>query len=138
VHEVSLEVDVAFATPTLGALVSVVTPGHPRRIRKQSSSRCSTASSSGVDQRRSSKARSATTLTACSAKNRSTSPSSSAPSGAIQTGAQSDQDIRTGKGGRGRGQRLRTGQPIEQLTNDCIGHRPVMVPVERPVGHLPD
>jgi hypothetical protein len=28
VHEVSLEVDVAFATPTLGALVSVVTPRH--------------------------------------------------------------------------------------------------------------
>jgi len=30
VHEASLEVDVAFATPTLGALVSVVTPRQPR------------------------------------------------------------------------------------------------------------
>jgi hypothetical protein len=30
VHEASLEVDVAFATPTLGALVCVVTPQHPR------------------------------------------------------------------------------------------------------------
>ena len=38
---------------------------------------CSTASSSGVDQRRSSRVRSATTLTARSAKNRSTSASSS-------------------------------------------------------------
>jgi hypothetical protein len=30
VHEASLEVDVAFATPTLGALVSVVTARHPQ------------------------------------------------------------------------------------------------------------
>jgi hypothetical protein len=30
VHEASLEVDVAKATPTLGGLVSVVTPRHPR------------------------------------------------------------------------------------------------------------
>ena len=30
VHEASLEVDVARATPTLGGLVSVVTPRHPR------------------------------------------------------------------------------------------------------------
>ena len=30
VHEASQEVDVAFATPTLGALVSVVTPQHPQ------------------------------------------------------------------------------------------------------------
>jgi hypothetical protein len=29
VHEASLEVDVATATPTLGGLVSVVTPRHP-------------------------------------------------------------------------------------------------------------
>jgi hypothetical protein len=29
-HEASLEVDEAIATPTLGALVSVVTPQHPR------------------------------------------------------------------------------------------------------------
>jgi hypothetical protein len=29
VHEASLEVDVAFATPTPGALVSVVSPRHP-------------------------------------------------------------------------------------------------------------
>jgi hypothetical protein len=30
VHEASLEVDVAFATPTLGALALVVTAQHPR------------------------------------------------------------------------------------------------------------
>jgi hypothetical protein len=30
VHEASLEVDAAFATPTLGGLVLPVTPGHPR------------------------------------------------------------------------------------------------------------
>jgi hypothetical protein len=30
VHEASQEVDVAFATPTLGALLSVVTPQHPQ------------------------------------------------------------------------------------------------------------
>ena len=30
VHEASLEVDVAFATPTLGALDSPVTPRHPQ------------------------------------------------------------------------------------------------------------
>jgi hypothetical protein len=30
VHEASLEVDVAQATPTLGGLVSLVTPRHPR------------------------------------------------------------------------------------------------------------
>jgi hypothetical protein len=30
VHEASLEVDVAFATPTLGALVSLVTTRHPQ------------------------------------------------------------------------------------------------------------
>jgi hypothetical protein len=30
VHGASLEVDVAFATPTLGGLVLVVTPRHPR------------------------------------------------------------------------------------------------------------
>jgi hypothetical protein len=31
VHGASLEVDVATATPTLGGLVSPVTPRHPRR-----------------------------------------------------------------------------------------------------------
>jgi hypothetical protein len=30
VHEASLEVDVALATPTLGGLVTLVTPDHPR------------------------------------------------------------------------------------------------------------
>jgi hypothetical protein len=33
VHEASLEVDVARATPSLGGLVSSVTPRHPIRIR---------------------------------------------------------------------------------------------------------
>jgi hypothetical protein len=30
VHEASLEVDVAMATPTLGGLVTLVIPRHPR------------------------------------------------------------------------------------------------------------
>ena len=37
-HEASQEVDVAFATPTLGALASVVTTSQPHPIGKQSSS----------------------------------------------------------------------------------------------------
>jgi hypothetical protein len=37
VHEASQEVDVAFATPTLGALVSLVTAQILKPIRKQSS-----------------------------------------------------------------------------------------------------
>jgi hypothetical protein len=41
VHEASLEIDVAFATPTLGALASVVISRQPARIRKQSSSEAS-------------------------------------------------------------------------------------------------
>jgi hypothetical protein len=35
VHEASLEVDVAKATPTLGGLVSLVTPRHLDPIRHQ-------------------------------------------------------------------------------------------------------
>jgi hypothetical protein len=38
VHEASQEVDVAFATPTLGALALLVTTRHLNPIRKQSSS----------------------------------------------------------------------------------------------------
>jgi hypothetical protein len=38
VHEASQEVDVAFATPTLGALASLVTAHTLNPIRKQSSS----------------------------------------------------------------------------------------------------
>jgi hypothetical protein len=57
------------------------------------------------------------------------------PSGAGQAGAQ---DIRAGEGGRGRGQPVRAGQPVEQPTNSFTGHRPVLLPVGCPGGHLSD
>jgi hypothetical protein len=59
------------------------------------------------------------------------------PSGTGQTGTQGDQDIRSGEGGRGRGQPLWTGQPIEQPTGHRIGHRPVLGVFACPAGHLP-
>jgi hypothetical protein len=90
-----------------------------------------------VDQRRSSRARSATAdrplgqepvgqrLELC-------------PSGAGQAGAQGDQDLGAGEGGRGRGQPVRPGQPIEQPTGHVRGHRPVLVAVGCPVDHRAD
>jgi hypothetical protein len=61
-----------------------------------------------------------------------------APSGPGQAGAQGNQDVGTGEGGRGRGQPGRAGQPIEQPTGHLRGQRPVLVAVGCPVGHLTD
>jgi hypothetical protein len=58
-------------------------------------------------------------------------------SGASQAGAQGDQDIGAGEGGRVRGQPLRASQPVEQPTGHRIGHRLVLVAVGCPAGHLP-
>jgi hypothetical protein len=44
-----------------------------------------------------------------------------------QAGAEGDQDIKTGEGGRGCGQPLRAGQPIEQPTDSFSGHLRVAV-----------
>ena len=60
------------------------------------------------------------------------------PSGAGQAGAEGDQDVGAGEGGRVLGQPVRAGQPIEQPTGHRFGHRPVLVAVGCPAGHLPD
>jgi hypothetical protein len=60
------------------------------------------------------------------------------PGSTGQTGAEGDQDIRAGEGGRGRRQPLRAGQPIEQPTDHLRGHRPVLWAVSCPAGHRPD
>jgi hypothetical protein len=60
------------------------------------------------------------------------------PSGPGQAGAQGDQNVLAGEGGRGRGQPVRASQPIEQPTGHRIGHRPALIPVGCPAGHLPD
>jgi hypothetical protein len=60
------------------------------------------------------------------------------PSGAGQASSEGDQDIGAGEGGRGRGQPVRAGQPIEQPTGHCVGHRPVLLAVDCPAGHLPN
>jgi hypothetical protein len=60
------------------------------------------------------------------------------PSGSGQPGAEGDQDVRAGEGGRVLGQPLRAGQPVEESSNSFTGHRPVLDPVGCPVGHCPD
>jgi hypothetical protein len=60
------------------------------------------------------------------------------PSSPGQAGTEGDQDIRTGEGGRGRGQPVRAGQPIKQPTGHRIGHRPVLIAVGCPVSHRAD
>jgi hypothetical protein len=59
-------------------------------------------------------------------------------SDAGQAGAQGDQDIGAGEGGRGRGQPGWAGQPIELPTGHRSGHRLILIPVVCPAGHLPD
>jgi hypothetical protein len=61
-----------------------------------------------------------------------------APSGPSQTGAQGGQDVRAGEGGRGRGQPVWAGQQVEQPTGHLSGHRPILVAIGCPTGHLPD
>jgi hypothetical protein len=60
------------------------------------------------------------------------------PSDPGQAGAQGDQDVGAGEGGRGRGQPVRTCQPVEQPTGHLGGHRPVLWAVSCPDGHRPD
>jgi hypothetical protein len=60
------------------------------------------------------------------------------PSGAGQPGAEGDQDLRAGEGGRVLGQPLRAGQPVEESINSFSGHRPVLDPVGCPASHRPD
>jgi hypothetical protein len=60
------------------------------------------------------------------------------PSDAGQPGAEDDQDVRAGEGGRVLGQPLRAGQTVEELINSFTEHRPVLDPVGCPVGHRPD
>jgi hypothetical protein len=99
-------------------------------------SRSSTASSSGVDQRRSSRARSVTTATARSAQNRSGQVLELGPVGAGQLAAEGGDDVLAGEGGRGRGQPGRTGQSLEHLGHRRLGQ--VLVAVACPTAHLPD
>jgi hypothetical protein len=61
-----------------------------------------------------------------------------ASSGASQAGAKGDQDVWVGEGGRGRGQPVRAGQPVQQPTGHRSGHCPLLVAVGCPAGHLPD
>ena len=90
----------------------------------------------GVDRRRSSRTRSATTLTARSEKEPIGQVLELGPAGAGELAAEGGDDVLAGEGGRGRSQPGRTCQPVEHL-----GHRPlrqVLVAVTGPSGHLPD
>jgi hypothetical protein len=60
------------------------------------------------------------------------------PSGTGQASPKGDQDVGAGEGGRGRGQPVRAGQPIEQPDSSFSGHRPILVAVGCPVGHRAD
>jgi hypothetical protein len=60
------------------------------------------------------------------------------PSRTGQAGTEGDQDIRAGEGGRGRGQSVGAGQPVEQPTGHLFGHRPGLVAVGCPADHPAD
>ena len=90
-----------------------------------------------MDQRRSSRARSVTTLTARSAKNRSASSSSSVRAAPARPAPRATRTSGRAKVDAVRGQPVRAGQPIQQPTNSFSGHRPVLVAVGCPAGHRP-
>jgi hypothetical protein len=58
------------------------------------------------------------------------------PADADQLAAEGGDDVLAGEGGRGRGQPVRTGQPLEHLGHRQLGQ--ALVAIERPAGHLPD
>jgi hypothetical protein len=60
------------------------------------------------------------------------------PGGSGEVPADGGDDVLAGEGGRGRGQPVRSGQPIEQPTGHLRGHRPVLAAVGCPAGHRPD
>jgi hypothetical protein len=91
-----------------------------------------------VDQRRSSRARSATTLTARSAKNRSANSSSSIRPTLASSAPRATSTSGRGEGGRLGGQPVRAGQAVKHWIGHLFGHRPVLLAVGCPAGHLPD
>jgi hypothetical protein len=55
-----------------------------------------------------------------------------------QLAAEGGDDVLAGEGGRGRGEAVRAGQPVEHSGHRPLGHCPFLPAVLRPVGHLPD
>ena len=59
------------------------------------------------------------------------------PSGPGQAGAQGDEHLGAGEGGRVLSQPVRASQLVEQPDGHLRGHRPVLIPVTCPAGQLP-
>ena len=60
------------------------------------------------------------------------------PGGPGQLAAQGGPAVQAGAAGRQGGQAVRAGQPIQHLPHRRLGHRPVLLAVQCPAGHLPD